>query len=308
MINVRIAAAACLALLPSALAQTPTPLASELVESLAQSPGAGWPERLTSGCGLNDDAVRAHGTAMALVRLGASALPAVEKAETSIERSGLESRYGANAGLLLNVYATIAGRTSYRRLAALSADPRFSSLGLNELIAVSLGLTSYVVSSKPLGYSVTCGTSTEPRNALNLFILAWEKRSRAWLEASLGPSGRAALAGLVKKGSRYGVLAPNSSAGTISDVAIGYRFMISDRWAEPALRLRDNQISGTVVSSGLNPEIETVFTNRSGDVCGSYRLKFTNTTGTGPLAYVIENTDLEPLFRTLEECATRVGK
>jgi hypothetical protein len=244
---------------------------------------------------------------MALVRLGTSALPAVEKAETSIERSGLQSRYGSNAWLLLNVYATLAGGAAYQRLAALAADPRFSSLDLSELIAVSLGLTSYVVSSKPLGYSGTCGTFFQPRNALNLFILAWEKKDRAWLETSLGPDGRAALADLVKSGSRSALLAPTESGGAVRDVAIGYRFMISDPWAEASLRLReDNQIPDNVVPSQLNPEIETAFTNRSGDVCGSHQVKFTYTLqagiAAGPLAYVIDSRDLEALFRTLEGC------
>lgn len=249
---------------------------------------------------------------MALVRLGTSALPAVEKAAISIERSGLKSHYGSNAGLVLNVYATIAGRTAYPRLAALPADPRFSSLDLSELIAVSLGLTSYVVSSKGLGYSGTCGTFFEPRNALNLFILAWEKKDRAWLETSLGPGGRAALADLVKNGSQSSLLAPTESEGAVRDIAIGYRFMISDPWAQASLRLReDNQIPDNVIPSQLNPEIETAFTNRSGDVCGSHRIKFTYTLqagATGPLAYVIDNGDLEELFRTLEGCAKRAGK
>jgi hypothetical protein len=204
-------------------------------------------------------------------------------------------------------FATIAGRTAYTRLAALAADPRFSSLNISELIAVSLRLTSYVVSSEQLGYSGTCGTFFQPRNALNLFILAREKRDRPWLEASLGPGGRAALADLVKRGSQSTLLAPTGSEGAIRDVAIGYRFMISDPWAEPSLRLRENnQISGNVVPSQLNPEIETAFTNRSGEVCGSHRVKFTYTLqagiAAGPLAYVIDNSDLEALFRTLEGC------
>ena len=53
--------------------------------------------------------------------------------------------------------------------------------------------------------------------------------------------------------------------------AVGYRFDIPHPWSEPEAALREYAYPDL---SSPRPELDTVFTSRSGDECGRHRVRF----------------------------------
>jgi hypothetical protein len=168
---------ACLVwpLTPIARAQIPTQSPADLVKFLTRrsEPGVG----VTFSCGIDDEKRAAHAAAMALVRQGAQARPAIERALDLIDRGGLQA---VNLYWLLYAYARIQGRSAFPRLWGVSTDPALcESLGLlpASSIALAFDLTSYVPDTCPVRRVFHCW-GQQPRDALNQFILAWEKNDR----------------------------------------------------------------------------------------------------------------------------------
>jgi hypothetical protein len=63
--------------------------------------------------------------------------------------------------------------------------------------------------------------------------------------------------------------------------AVGYRFAISGRWAEPDERLEDRDGFGDAKGAFMTPEIDTSLKDSVGHDCGSRRISFQGiTTGT----------------------------
>ena len=126
-----------------------------------------------------------------LVRMGSEAIPAIEESlDSGVRRSDV------NLGRLAHVYARIQGPAAFPRLLSMrtkatattaesanySIFDRFK-LDLDQSIALSLGLTSWVPSTT-LPIRSIC-RSQQPRDALNQLIFAWEVATvagwkRAW--------------------------------------------------------------------------------------------------------------------------------
>jgi hypothetical protein len=89
--------------------------------------------------------------------------------------------------------------------------------------------------------------------------------------------------------------------------AVGYRFKIPGRWADPDESLQEESAHTVAPPSG-NPEITTQFTNSAGRGCGEYRVKFLKSQsaiGPGQLYYLVDNSDLRGLLRTIGICAAQ---
>jgi hypothetical protein len=181
---------------------------------------------------------------------------------------------------------------------------------LDDAIALSLGLTSYVSDSRSGIRRFRCVRSPEPRDALDQLILAWEKNDRSMLEASLGPRARGALTALLK-GSTWEAMQSELWQGKSGDgLAVGYRFGISGGWAEPDETLEQEREPGdaAVLSQQDDFRLDTFFKDRSGKDCSKHSVSFvTSTVGAekeSP-AYLVDNSDLGDLLGTIASCATR---
>ena len=92
-----------------------------------------------------------------------------------------------NAELLFDTYSRIKGRSAYSRLRRMitPAGVNFFGVGISSAIARSLGLTSYIMDSLLLRRIRHC-RSEEPRDALDLLILAWERNDCIGWKQALG--------------------------------------------------------------------------------------------------------------------------
>ena len=162
------------------------------------------------------------------------------------------------------------------------------------IIALSLGLTSYVSNSRPLVRHFSCTRGPEPRDALDQLILALERNDRSLLEANLGPN---ALNAWVSMPSEL-------RKGVGANSAMGYRFEMTGRWAEPAEIIDDEKDYGDI-SLPENPHLESRFKNSSGIDCARHMVEFIQTQagGSGPAMYLVDNSDLGDLLGSIASCA-----
>jgi hypothetical protein len=287
--------------------QPPRMSASELLAFLtyqSNRPGKTREQMGMFGCGALPEN---RAAARALVELGPAALPALEQALASIEKSGDRSEFLLNAGWWLTAYAKIEGERSYSRFQQMMNAPKLSFLrpDLETPIAVALGLTSYVSGSWGLGRVFRC-RAQQPRDALNLLIVAWQNNDRHWLEASLGPEARSALDALLKNRTWQEASASLWRTGSCGGGAIGYRFPGSGEWSDPEETPQDvpaHRPDGAVDSF----TVETRFTNHAGETCGRFSVRFLHAArGTGPagLKYRVDNPDLGDLLRIIAACGT----
>jgi hypothetical protein len=247
-------------------------------------------------------------TAKALADLGDSAISAIEKELDVIEQHGSQWRYGSR--WLQLAYARIKGRAAYPRLRRMEGDPKASlhRRNLDDAIALSLGITSYVSDSRSLTRNFRCGRGPEPRDALDQFILAWARSDRPLLEATLGPNSKAALMALLRETSWEAMRAEIPGGETVGSVAVGYRFDIPGRWSEPEETLEQEREWGD--AARLADQVEfglgTFFKDSLGKDCGWHQVKFVKASAGADkevLPYRVDNSDLTQLLRTIASCA-----
>jgi len=238
----------------------------------------------------------------ALVRKGTEALRDIETALGAIENHGQESKFAANANWLLVAYARIKGPAAFPRLRAMADNPHFEFLrfALDYSAAISLDLTSFVSSSEVLGIPMLCELVQEPRDTLNQFVAAWEKGVRHYLEASLGPEAKAALQSLMGNRTWANMRARIWPGSASQNVAVGYKFETPGWWSE-----REPQFQVDLATRiPADPDINTRFTNEAGISCGSMILRFSRSNGF-PVAYHVDNVDIEHLLRLISSCAEK---
>jgi hypothetical protein len=266
-------------------------------------------------CGSADAEGREDRAAAAsLVKLGSSAIPSLEGAFDSLEEQGRRSEFSTGAAWLFYAYAKIEGPTALLRLRRMISNPGLNFLqpSLDYAVALSLGLTSYVSSSRqiPAGEMIYCDGEM-PRDTLDELVLAWERNNRSALEASLGPNARVALQSLLDKGRSWAAVRADLWRGKSgSDVAMGYRFDIAGRWAKPAETLEQEQEEQAVVDVGRRPvnlQFDTLLKGSSGGDCGRHAIKFLRSQSTGSFVakYLVDNSDLGDLLRSIAACAAR---
>ncbi len=293
--------------------QPNTRSARELIAFLAyQCCGRDASKAGTSSCNTEDpDRIAAEN----LTALGASAIQDLELALDSVETRGESSEYYMGAHSLLVVFARSRSAAAVPRLERMRIDRKLADLrwSLDVALAESLGLTSFVSDSHNPARVFNCWRAADPRDALDLLILAWEMDERQWFEAALGPNGRSGLEAFrttkTWAAARAELWRPRHRHGA----GLGYKFDIVGPWARADTGLRDHHSqwdSSLFDRAGF--ELDTVFTDRSGEPCGKYRLRFSEPGVEGARApaylhYVVENSDLEGLLRVVGACVSGDG-
>ena len=262
----------------------------------------------TSGFKISD---RNRALANSLVALGSAAVPDLETAFDQIEQQGQDTPFGWNSRWLLFAYARSRGREAYRRLHAMADNPklRFLSIGLDQSLALALGLTSYVSASRDADTSH--GFRTDPRYSLDGMILAWMQGNRTGMEKELGPKARVSLGALLVKRSWAQFENQMWHGATSSDCAVGFRFEIPGDWSKPAETLDQalenrRRYPASLDESPTEPKLETQFVDKAGNDCLTREIKFVLAAavpnGTG-WRYFVDDSDMEGLLRTISECA-----
>lgn len=232
-------------------------------------------------------------------------MPEIDNAITSVEQDGIRSRFAPNAGWLLYAFAKIKGTAAYPRLRGLVGEPKLGFLqdALRNSISVALSLTSYVDSARPPQRALC--RDAEPRDALTQLIFAWETSDLQRLQSSLGTDAERAL-DLLLKGTNWGTFRARVSHNKAEGGVIGYRLAGSGSWFEPegasdaeATKPHAGGMSGLF-------EIDTLFKDRSGNICGDRRLKFREVSvqGTHFVKYLVDNPDLADVLSLVASCST----
>lgn len=244
------------------------------------------------GCGIDQQGQEDQEAVSLLVALGDAARLKIELFLEGLDSSNLNPP--RNVSRLLFAYSRIAGPAAFPFLWRLHGG-NIPSLdrALDNSIALSLGLTSYVSNSREPGLVVLC-REQQPRDALDQLLRSWQRGNREWLESALGPNARAGLTAALEDAEAR----PRTSELT----AVGYRFAIDDPWSEPEWMLEDYRDI-----SAENPEITTQFTSHAGRDCGERKIRFTRVAKGSPpayLTYLVDNADIMDLLRFLGSCAS----
>jgi hypothetical protein len=297
---------AALALLAgSASGQTRSDSASALIKTLSKPRPKGQPIVVRFHCGMIIGPRRERQTAKELVQLGRTALPDLERAFDSIEGKGWESSLYENAGWLFFAYARILGPAAVPRLQRMATNPKLRNArrSLDDALALSLGLTSYV---SGMGYpspSLVCGRDL-PRDALDKLVVSLEHGDLAKLQETLGPEARNALDQALHARSwetiRQEIWRPRPGV----DHAVGYRFEIQGPWSEPEETLEQPVGYQNPPLAAGKFSLNTQFTDSAGKDCGRYKVDFVTVRDPRILDdYRIDNTDIEDLLRSIGRCA-----
>lgn len=241
-----------------------------------------------------------HGVADELVKLGSSAIPAIETALDSIATRGRQSEFAFNADWLLYAYARIKGPAAHGRLLAMRNSPTLAFLqeSLDHATATSLGLTSYISSSEEPVERGDCRGVIDPGDMLDQLIQAWERNDQVWVERSLGPNAKSALASWAEDRTWAQVRAELWPGKAEDRPSVGYRFTTPGWWLPSHEPVTVND------RSPVNPDIITTFADHSGHECGQYRLTFLKRTDRNQLpAYFVDNSDVSGLLRLIASCA-----
>ena len=271
-------------------------LAATLTKTLMDDAGAGV--ALAIPCG---DSSIAQSIAAQLIGLGPTAIPPLEDALNFIEVQDLQGIEIPNARLILDSYLRIRGRAAYPRLQKMIESATMPSLQieLDDSVASLLGLTS-AVSFRPgktslRTDSISSCRSPTPRDSLDRLIVAWNAGNRPAVEASLSPSARNDLGGLLAGKTWESFRAGYWRASNDQSVTVGYRFL-----------------STSSFQGAVPVEIPTTLETVAGRACGTLEIKFSSVplaAGTsGPRRYLVDGPGLAALLRLISSCASEAGR
>ncbi len=252
--------------------------------------------------------------AMALLALGAAALPAIAKGlDVLLERQDPRNLCGAE--WFLYAFARIRGEAAYPRLAELLVSPQLRPLNrqIGNAMVVSLGLTSLVSAldvpgQKPgdtrasLAYAQADGYRV-PQSSLDLFLLGWIQGRDGLIEESLSPVAREGFRRLRSSPAWDRLRYPASLDGGRSILGVGYKLWLPDGMvdlpgSDSPLRLdepHDRNVSGRA----------EFYSN--GKSCAEHTLHFLDVAGSSQSPdlkwhFVIDNSDIEALLNSLTKC------
>jgi hypothetical protein len=274
---------------------------ADLLESMGVS---------TAGCSKD---VEDRAAANSLARMGPSVIPDIERALTLVENRSETSAAPPHGEWLLYAYAKIDGPVAFPRLRRMMEDPAldFLSPALDNSIALSLGLTSYVSKfhlpppSMRFIYNnrVVFCNDQEPRFGLDHFIVAWQRNDREMSKQSLGPHALASLSSLLEATTWDRLHVAFFLDERRESPAVGYRFDVAGPWSESRDVLTERR-----VDDSADPEIETSFTDRSGSPCGTFSVKCAGdgrAFGNGSMAYQVDNVNLADPLRVVSARAAK---
>ena len=232
-------------------------------------------------------------------------MPELERAFDSLEKYGQKSEFATNTGWLLLAYAQIKGPAALPRLRKMIGNPSLDFLGLSldDSIALSLGLTSYLHKSVT-GRVGRCG-APEPRDTLNQFIQSWMAGDRVLFEETLAPIAGARPTNLLAGRSWAEMQAELGSKGLRRNLGMGYRFDVSGRWAEPEEMLKETRSVGVAVPHGPSFALDTLLKDGMGNDCGRLRIEFVegSDAAMGRRGYLIGNDNLPAILNSISSCA-----
>ena len=242
--------------------------------------------------------------ALSLIRIGPPALPMIEAA---LDPAGYRANGVAIRSFWVEwAYAAIKGPDAFLRLHALE---RLEALGLGRYnfdgpIALSLGLTSYVSDSRHASRSISCFRGPEPRDALDRIILGWETNNRTWLESGLGPAAKVALDEFVNGRSWSSVTSEFGEDQRVGR-AVGYRFEIRSRWADPEPELRQDDRPVDFKVTYPHFRIPTLFKTAGGIDCGRISVEFFGVEPRPDSAakYFVDSTNIVEILKLVSSCA-----
>ena len=242
--------------------------------------------------------------------LGPASIPDLDSALDLTERQGEETPW--NSRWLLFAYAKIRGPKAYERLRTMAGNPRlrFLSADLDNSLALALGLTSYASASRVAQHLF--GFEVEPRYQLDAMILAWMHGNRTEMDEELGPNARSSLKSLLTKRSWADLEHQIWHGAAPSDAAIGYRFEIPGDWSQPEETLdqglQDRRRHVILDEFPAEPKLATQFVDKTGNNCMKREIRFVQAPAEPRgvvMKYVVDDSDMEGLLRTISECALR---
>jgi hypothetical protein len=293
-------------LAPGANGQLGTKSVSELVSSLRgneQRQNTNRGPIGVFGCGITQEVLRERSVARELASRGKAAVPELDRVLGSLERDRGDSPFFDRSGWFLFAYARAQGPAAAPALMRMTRDPRLDSLHitLDRAIALSLGLTSYVSSSREDGQMIIC-RRPEPKDALDEFLLALGRGDRSELESSLGPEARMALDHLLEGKSWEPVYQELWHAPPSGQSAVGYLFDIRGRWSQPEETLEANRDDGDDPLTAADVTLDTQFRTSSGKDCAKNLVGFKKDSQFGRARYLVNNSNLVDLIRSINMC------
>jgi hypothetical protein len=281
-------------------------LSSALIESLVSSHERQQSQGLRLfSCGEAPVLEPRREIARALADRGAPALPGLEFVLSSLERQGAKSRYFPVAEWLVLAYAKAAGPAAEARLREALTNPRLAplALSLDNAIALSLGLTSYVSYIPERGDFLIC-RRREPRDALSRLILSLEQDDILGFESILSTRTRNVLSEALQVTPWESLRAQRWNAPLKTTTAVGYVFDVPGRWSEPEETLLGGGSSydkSLVASSEF--QLVASFKRGDGTDCGKRHLGFLRGEDGGMPSYLLDDSDILGLIATLGSCA-----
>lgn len=293
---------AVILLAPGAVGQPGTKSVSELVRSLTsrdQPHGSGQTIGIV-GCGITQEVVQQRAIARELGSRGSSAVPELDRVLGSLEKEGVDSAFFND--WFLFAYARAQGPAAVPVLMRMIRNPKLDSLyiSLDRAIALSLGLTSYLSSGRGREQMVICRRQ-EPKDALDQFIVALQQGDRSELESSIGPKARMALDRLLEGSSWEAAYRELWHAPPGGQGAMGYLFDIRGRWSEPET-LEEVRYDGDAPLTVAEVALDTQFKTGRGRDCARYLVGFNKVTELGLARYLVNNTNLSDLVRSINTC------
>ena len=304
-----VALVAAMALLGGrAKGQTDSERASALIRSLSIPRPEKQPIAVSFRCGLITGPLRERKTAAELVQLGRTAVPDLKRAFDSIEKKGWHSSFYQNASWLFFAYARILGPAAVPRLRSMRKNAKLANAtrGLDDALALSLGLTSYVSAMGTPSPSLGCRRG-QPRDALDKLVASLELGSLDELQKSLGPEARKTLEHDLEVRAWETMRQEIFHMRPGVDYAVGYRFETQGPWSEPEETLVQPNEEGPL-STADNFELETRFVDSTGKDCGRFEVDFVKVKS--PLIqdiYRIDNANIEDLLRLISRCSAMIS-
>ncbi len=287
--------------------QTGSGSPSALIRSLSKERSKGQPIMVTFRCGLINGPLSERRTDRELVQRGRAALPDLDRALGSLETKGSLSEFDENAQWLFFAYARILGPAAAPRLLKMTKNPKlaYERRSLDDAVALSLGLTSFV--SAKAGTSVSVGCRVEqPRDALDQLIQSLERCDLEGVQKVLGPQARHSLSQALETRSWETLCRKVWGLQPGVGYAVGYRFEIQGPWSEPEETLEQprEEYRGPLLTADTF-SIDTHFTDSKGKDCTRHNFDFR--TLKAPLGlvqdiYRIDNTDIEGLVHSIAAC------
>ncbi len=242
--------------------------------------------------------------AAALAHQGEAAIPELDRALDDVTKRGENSRFFQNGGWLAFAYARILGTAAVPRFRGMERRPGLVGLGrsLDQAVALSLGITSYVSSFGWHGSAVICRRG-EPRDALDQLIFSLERNDRSQFESSLGPDARSALGQMLDGKSWESVRREFWHERPLGQGAVGYAFDIPGRWSEPEETLQASRGDEPAPVTSQDFGLDTQFKAGDGGDCARFTVKFRRVLEpTRADSYLVNNSDLAGLMRAIGGC------